>query len=68
MPELAGLNLEQRLVITDRGEVLRITLFYDEFAEATDDPEAAVSFVAGPDKNGNWWAAAIREFLNRMLH
>lgn len=69
MPEnLVALSMAERLVMNDRGEALRIVGLYDEFGEATDDAREAASFVAGPDRNGRWWAAAVSDFEQPVRH
>lgn len=53
MIEVACANRERRVVVTEDGQELPITNFFDADGEDCDFDEA-VTCVAGPDRDGLW--------------
>lgn len=68
MPSLVALSVSERLVMDDRGEMLPIVGFFDEWGDPTEDEADAVAFVAGPDRSNKWWSGSIRDFERRVQH
>lgn len=46
--------------VLDDGEQLAITNWFDEDGDEC-DPDEAVACVAGPDRDGHWWAIDLIE-------
>lgn len=68
MPDLAALNVTQRLALTDAGDLIPIVSMFDWEADKTDDPGEAVTFAAGPDRAGFWYAGRVDDFETSRKH
>lgn len=61
-PDVAAVNLADRIAILDNDEVVPITDLYDQAGDETDDEEIACAAVAGPSALGLWYAIDFRNF------
>lgn len=73
MPELAApelyiesINVKGRTAITNTGQAVPITNLFDGDGKETEDPEQALSFVAG--SGGIWFSGLCRDFKNAKVH
>ena len=53
MIEVACVNCEKRVAITEDGQELPVTNLFDSDGDEC-EPDEAVACVAGPDKDGLW--------------
>lgn len=61
-PDVCAVNLVIRAAVLDNDEEIPVVRMLDVSGEFTNDPDQAVSFVAGPDAAGNWYAAPMSAF------
>lgn len=54
-------NCAARVAILSDGEQLPITNFADSDGDDC-EPADAIACVAGPDRDGKWWAIDLRHF------
>jgi hypothetical protein len=65
---LVAISRSEGLAIDSAGCIFPITNLFDRDGEETDDMEAAVVFVAGPDAHGRWWQAEFAAFEGGVRH
>lgn len=66
MAEVVAVNLGKRIALLDDGSVIPITDMLDADGDITDDPEDAVTAVAGAD--AEWLAFSLCDFEYREAH
>lgn len=65
MAEIEAINLRQGKALLDDGQVIPITTMMDSEGEDTLCPRAAKAIVAGPCKDGRWYADMTSIFDQR---
>lgn len=63
---IVAVSLGQKIAITDDGEQIELTDFYDEDGDEIDDPTEAV-VVVGKVPSGGWCTIDMREFVDARL-
>lgn len=56
----SAINLEARKMLLDNGVIVPITNMFDGEGRDTDDPDEAVSIVAGDDAQG-WYSILLED-------
>jgi hypothetical protein len=64
MLSVLAINLGRRLVLLTDDRVMPITNLFDLNSEETDDPDQAITFVAG---EGNTWFSGRVDGFERVL-
>lgn len=63
--DIMAVNLTRQIAALDDGQEIAVTNMFDAFGDSTNDADEAFSVVAGPDKDGNWYAAPMSAFGGR---
>lgn len=63
MLEVVAVNVERRLAVLSNGAHVPVTNLIDGHGDEADE---AVSFVAGPGPDGEWWACKFGDFSGKM--
>lgn len=65
--DVEAVNRSHAVAILDTGEELAVTNWFDADGDEC-QPGNAVVAVAGPDKEGRWYAIDLSEFLPALLN
>ena len=65
--EIACVNRALRVAVTEDGQELPVTNMFDGDGDETDDVDAAVTCVAGPDKDGLWLTIDFAEMESVVM-
>jgi hypothetical protein len=59
---VVAINAARRLALLNNGVTVPITNLYGDDGESTDDPDAAITFVAGSDTLRVWFSGRLDAF------
>lgn len=61
-PDVVSINLRRRQVLDTFGDFLPIVGFTDLDGDETEDLDMAEQFVAGPNREGQWYRDAVGNY------
>lgn len=64
--QVVAINLNLKKVVLDDGQVLPMTDFFFQGIDCP--PDEASCCVAGPDKDGNWFAVDLNNYSSEKVH